>query len=46
LIRRDLASCGHEHKSQEMLDVIQTGFEKVNAYLDVIVSNLSNKIDV
>ena len=46
LIRRDFASCGHEHKSQEMIDVIHTGFEQANAYLDVIVSNLSNKIDV
>ena len=46
LVRRDLASCGHDHKSQEMPDVIQTGFEQINAYLDVIVSNLNNKIDV
>ena len=46
LVRRDLASCGHEHRSSEMPDVIQTGFQQVNAYLDVIVSNLNNNIDV
>ena len=46
LIRRDFASCGHEHTSIEMPDVIQTGFEQINAYFDVIVSNLNNKIDV
>lgn len=46
LIRRDIQNCPNNHKSEEMVSIIHTGTQQLDAYFDTIVEACCNIIDI
>jgi hypothetical protein len=46
LIRRDIQNCPEKHKSDEMVSIVQTGTQQLDAYFDTIVDACCNKINI
>jgi hypothetical protein len=46
LIRRDIQNCPEKLKSDEMVSIVHTGTQQLDAYFDTIVDACCNKIDI
>jgi hypothetical protein len=46
LIRRDIQGCPEEHRSAEMIDIIRTGSKQIDEYLNIMVEDCCNIIEV
>ena len=46
LLRRDIQNCPDKQKSEEMISIVHTGTQHLNAYFDIIIEACCNKINI
>ena len=46
IVRRDVNGCSEEHKAGEMIDIIKTGSQQLDGYLNTMLENFCDKIDL